>query len=291
MTKYCTKCGSPNPDDARFCSACGTPLTFGAQVGGSTTQTQSQVSTQPQQPQTPPSKPTPQGYQQSRPERALNIFTKNLGLILPLLVLLVVDVIIFLIVGAIMFTAFLHGGFPGPVFYTPIYYAGFLATVLGFLFWLLVGVFLSIVVVEARNAASGVGYSLSQAWREVRSRLSDVVIIAVVLGVVDGVLGFIPLAGWLFESLFFAYIVVAEGLMFTQNVSAFTALSRALGWVTSMADKDPLTLVVLVVASILSELPIINFFAVPYAALVVFVYFFDNGVQSLGPPVAPASQI
>jgi hypothetical protein len=28
---YCTQCGHANPDDARFCSNCGTPLTRGAQ--------------------------------------------------------------------------------------------------------------------------------------------------------------------------------------------------------------------------------------------------------------------
>ena len=37
---YCTRCGRPNPDDARFCSNCGTALTRGAaERAGETTST------------------------------------------------------------------------------------------------------------------------------------------------------------------------------------------------------------------------------------------------------------
>jgi hypothetical protein len=37
---YCTRCGRPNPDDARFCSNCGTPLVRGAaERPGETTST------------------------------------------------------------------------------------------------------------------------------------------------------------------------------------------------------------------------------------------------------------
>lgn len=292
MTKYCTKCGAANTDDARFCSACGNPLTLTSQQGGSWGgQPQGQAPSQPQPAQPTQYQPPPQAYQQSRAERALNIFTKNLGLILPVLILFIADLIVGAIVGAIVLITVLHGVLTaGSVVYTPIFFGGAFAFVFGPVFWLLTGIFLSIVVVEARNAASSQGYSLSQAWGEVRSRLSDVIIMAVVLGVVNTLLGLIPFIGWLLDSLFFAYIVVAETLMFTQNSSASTALTRAVEWVRSMANSDALTLVVLIVASILSEIPILNFFTIPYAALITLVYLFDNGVQRFTPSTTPMTQ-
>ncbi len=243
-------------------------------------QPQGQAPSQQQPAQPTQYQPPPQAYQQSRAERALNIFTKNLGLILPILILFIADLIVGAIVLAIALITLLHGGItPGSVVYSPLFFGGALVFVFGPVFWLLTGIFLSIVVVEARNAASSQGYSLSQAWGEVGSRLSDVIIMAVVLGVVNTLLGLIPFIGWLLESLFFAYIVVAEALMFTQNYSAPTVLSRAVEWVRSMADSDPLTLVVLIVASILSEIPILNIFTIPYATLITLVYLFDRGIQ------------
>jgi hypothetical protein len=57
-----------------------------------------------------------------------------------------------------------------------------------------------------------------------------------------------------------------------------------------MANSDALTLVVLIVASILSEIPILNFFTIPYAALITLVYLFDNGVQRFTPSTTPMTQ-
>ena len=37
---YCTRCGQENPDGARFCSQCGSPLTYGSgEHGAETTST------------------------------------------------------------------------------------------------------------------------------------------------------------------------------------------------------------------------------------------------------------
>ncbi|ADG88406.1 hypothetical protein TBS_07000 [Thermobispora bispora] len=36
---YCTQCGHANPEDARFCSRCGTPLSRATQVAADTTST------------------------------------------------------------------------------------------------------------------------------------------------------------------------------------------------------------------------------------------------------------
>jgi hypothetical protein len=208
-----------------------------------------------------------------------------------MIILFVLELIVGAIVGAAILVAFLHRGFPGTmVFYSPLYvYVGVLGSILTLVFWLLSGVFLAMVVVEARNASLSQGYNLSEAWAEVRSKIYDVALVAIILGIVNTVLGLVPFVGWLLEALFFAYVVVVECLIFTEKTGAIPAFSGALKWITSMMDRDALTLVVLIVAAILSEIPILNFFAVPYAALISLIYLFDIQAPPSNPPSATPS--
>lgn len=278
MTKYCVRCGAPNVDEARFCVTCGNPF--------------------PQQPGTPQTAqpgPQPAGYQQkSRAERAFSLFAKNLGLVLPMVLLLIAYLVVAAILVLAVFAAVFGSRATGGVFSTPILVAGGLsaaAAVILFAFWVLTGIFVSIVAVEARSVALSQAYTLSQAWAEVRSRLGDVVLVAVVLGVVGALLGLIPFIGWLLEAIVFSYFVLVEALMFTQNLSASAALGGALSWGGLLIDRDPLSAVVLLVAAILSEIPLINLFAVPYAVLLATIFLLDSGAGAPAPPPAAPTPV
>jgi len=272
MVKYCGRCGVQNSDDAKFCYSCGNPFSQpqaqqsdpSAHAGG--VYFGSQAGATPNQPQ----------RRGSRAERALQLLASNLGLILPILLLLFAQLVIGLIVGAIFFVVAPYRALVGrAVIFTPILGAGPLLGFLDLVFWVLTGVFLSMVVVESRSVALSQSYTLGQAWGEVRSKINQVVLMGVILGVVNTILGLIPLVGWLLAALFFSYFVVVESLVFTRGVGLESAMSGALSLVRSMVDRDALTALALLVAAILSEIPLINLFAIPYASLLAVVYALD----------------
>lgn len=209
-----------------------------------------------------------------------------------MVVYLIAEIVLGAIVAAVIIAAVLHGLPMGGGFLTvPLLVAGFsiLRFATDLVFWLLLGLFVSVVAVEARCAVLSQPYSLGQAWGEVRSRFEQVVIVAVVLGVVNAVLGLVPFVGWLLEALAFTYFLLVEATMFVQNVPATTAFNTAFSWASSMLDRDGLTAVLVFVAALLSEIPIVNIFTVPYALLLATVFLVDSGVLAPTPPTAPVT--
>jgi hypothetical protein len=288
MTKYCTKCGAQNTDDARFCLSCGNALPLaGTQpmyTGGGAPPYGSA------QPQPSASQPTYGEHgaaaKQGRIEGAFNLFMKNLGLILPPVLLFIAEVIIGgVIVGVVLATYFGAMAAAGAGVLTSLFvFGGVLGAVAAFLVAVLTGIFVSILTAEARSAVLGQSYTIGAAWREVRSRLSDVVFLAVIMAVVYAVLHFVPFVGWLLDALTLTYFITAYALLFARNSSASNALGESLNWLSRMGNTDALALVVFIVASLLSAVPILNFFTLPYEVILVLQFIYESAPQF--PPAA-----
>ncbi|PSN82453.1 hypothetical protein B9Q11_04305 [Candidatus Marsarchaeota G2 archaeon ECH_B_SAG-F08] len=275
MTKYCTQCGHPNDDSAKFCASCGTSFSI----------------------QTAPPQPPTQGaqaYQQPRYrfESALSVFTKNFGLIAPMVIFFVVDLIISAIVLAVLFLVFLHGSLYSASFVAlPLVLGGVTGVILNFVSYFLLGIFASILIVEARNAVSNTPYSFRSARKEVSSRLSEVLPLCVILGVIAALFSFLPFLGWLLKGLLLMYFVAIEGLMFTRASRASSAISDAASLLSEVLNQDALSFVVILVASLLSVVPILNIFTLPYVALVLLVYLSEKGATPSSPPQPPTPYV
>jgi len=292
LTKYCPTCGSPNDDGAKFCVKCGAALPpSSGQIGG----TQSVPGVQPYgaQPVQPSGYQQPAGgYQPNRFERAVNIFTKNLGLILPMVILFIADIVVGAIVGVALLLIIYRGVlFTSTFLPLPFLFGGVIGAAVSFVSWFLLGIFLSLVVVESRNAVTGAPFSLSGARAEMTSRFGDVLLVSLILGAIGALFSFVPFVGWLITGLALMYFVVVESLMFTQGMPASSAISATYRWLSEMASQDGLSFVILLIAALLSGVPVLNFFTVPYATILLLVYLNDRG--SLAPPApgqVPPSQ-
>jgi type III secretory pathway component EscV len=223
---------------------------------------------------------------QGRIEGAFNLFMKNLGLILPPVLLFIAEVIIGgVIVGVVLATYFGAMAAAGAGVLTSLFvFGGVLGAVAAFLVAVLTGIFVSILTAEARSAVLGQSYTIGAAWREVRSRLSDVVFLAVIMAVVYAVLHFVPFVGWLLDALTLTYFITAYALLFARNSSASNALGESLNWLSRMGNTDALALVVFIVASLLSAVPILNFFTLPYEVILVLQFIYESAPQF--PPAA-----
>lgn len=232
------------------------------------------------------------GYQASRFERAINIFTKNLGLVLPMVILFVADIIVGAIVGVILLLVIFRGAFYTTALLPfPFFFGGVIGAAIGFISWFLLGIFLALVMVEARSAVTGVPYSIGMARTEVTSRLGEVLIVSLILGIIGAVFSLVPFVGWLITGLALTYFIAVEALMFTRGMPASTAINNSYQALSELVSQDALTFVIILIAALLSGIPILNFFTVPYAALLLLVYMGDKGgLMPPAPPQTPAAQ-
>jgi hypothetical protein len=221
---------------------------------------------------------------------------KNLGLILPPVLLFIAEVIIAgVIVGVILATYFGAISAGGAGVLTSLFaFGGVLGAVTAFIVAVLTGIFVSILAVEARGAVLGQSYTIGAAWHEVRSRLTDVVFLAIIMAVVYAVLHFVPFIGWLLDALTLTYFITAYALLFARNLGVSNSLSEALNWLSKMGNTDALALIVFIVASILSAIPILNFFTLPYEMILVLQFIYETAPQfppavSTMPPPPPGA--
>jgi hypothetical protein len=251
--KYCPQCGTANPDASNFCGSCGAA------------QPQSPIG----QSGTGSSPSTSNPFQGKSPwERALSLLGSNLGLVLPLVVLFFIELVIFGIeIAALsgMGRLSLLGLFAGS--------ASFLNAIYAIIGWTLTGIFLSITIFEVSSAVQGGRYSLSSAWHEVSSRIGDVVIVSLVMGILDLAWSFVPLISWLLTALTLLYFIGVFEIMLVGVMPLERSFGRGIDFLKDMADNDATTLLVLIVAAILSVVPVLQIFSLTFAAILSLLYF------------------
>ncbi|TRM75470.1 zinc ribbon domain-containing protein, partial [Sulfolobus sp. A20-N-F8] len=161
MAKQCPRCGYLNPDTANFCSNCGYPLPL----------------TSSPQPNLPP--PT----QRDRLSEAFNIFTKNLGMVVPSIILLIVEIVLAVIFSVLTLGIF----FVSPI--ASIILAVIFAIIMGLISAILFSVVVHTTMYMASDASNNLPINASNSFSRARSTLShlySIVGILILLGILGG---------------------------------------------------------------------------------------------------------
>ncbi|AAK42802.1 zinc ribbon domain-containing protein [Saccharolobus solfataricus] len=254
MPKQCPKCGYINPDDANYCSKCGYPLQY-----------QPIISTN------PPSTPSPTSPNPLQPDRlstSFNILTKNLSIIFPPIIMLIIEVILLALFGAI--TA-------GISLISPVAF-----TVTALIFSIIIGIVDAIIfsitvhttTYMARDAVMGAQLNLNNAFTNARntlSRLYPIIAILIVLGILLGLSRSLGL-GWIIMGLVgvLLYIVSAATIL-----NRPMSLSETINWYSRAFGVDAGGAVVILIGSLLSLIPIVNIFAIPYTSILTYLMVRD----------------
>ncbi|BFH72170.1 hypothetical protein SJAV_01140 [Sulfurisphaera javensis] len=109
-------------------------------------------------------------------------------------------------------------------------------------------------------------WDISMAFSNLSIYLSDVIIAGIAIGLVMFIFSFIPIIGTLIEAFVFmglslSFSISERGRKIVDSMEdGFSSVSRIL-------SKDPLSLLILYIASILSLIPILNIITIPYVAI------------------------
>jgi hypothetical protein len=216
----------------------------------------------------PPSPPPLRGHI----AMAADVFFTNLGLVLPIVLLAIFEGVVWGLIGGVLFFAYLTGLFgPGLPFASFFFFGGIWGFIGALITGFAAGIFLAILTSEARDAIIKKPYSLGGGWLQVRAKLQDVFPIAILLGVFSAFWSVVPFIGWLLEALTLGYFAFAFALVFTRNLEAYAALTQAMEWVERFANTDPIPILVVLVASILSLVPVLNILTLPYMVVLILL--------------------
>ncbi|QGA53211.1 zinc-ribbon domain-containing protein [Sulfolobus sp. E5-1-F] len=251
MTKQCPKCGYVNPDDANYCSRCGYPL--------------------PQQPvisSNYPSTPPPNPLRPDRITASLNIFTRNLSIIFPSIIMLIIEIILIAVLGAI--TAGI--GLILPVAFTVT--AVIFSIIIGIIDAIIFSITVHTTTYMAQDAVMGTPLNLSTAFTKARNslnRLYPIIAILVVLGILLGISRSVGL-GWIIEGLVgvLLYIYSASAVL-----NKPTSLSETLNWYSRAFSADAGGAIVMLIGSLFSLIPVLNIFVIPYTSILTYLMVKD----------------
>jgi len=245
MAKQCPRCGYINPDNANYCLNCGYPLP------------------PPIQP-TPLPPPAPYNPPQDRITRAFNIFTKNLSIIVPSIILLIVEIILAVILGAITFFAFLASPFASLAL------AIVLAIINGIIDAILFGITVHTTMYMAQDSVNNLPLNMSNSFSNARSTLSQ-------LYTIIGILILFGILAALSRSVIIAWFILGLVGIILYIVSASVVLNKpmsvtsAIDWYGKSLSKDAGSTLVLLLGALFSLIPIINIFAIPYTSILTYL--------------------
>jgi len=181
----------------------------------------------------------------SRVEYAFKELVSRLPIILPVIIISVVAFLLELV---------LLRFFPSPLTNAVVY--------------LIEGIAFSL---EAGMAFSGyiISPRLSDEISDVNSRLGSVIALGVVLGVFLLVFSFLPLS-LLFDALSLSFLFLSYPFVYR---SRLRGVGEALNWLSNSLQKDPLSFLVIYIASFLSFFPVADILAIPYAVILSYVLY------------------
>ncbi|PVU77556.1 zinc ribbon domain-containing protein [Sulfolobus islandicus] len=240
MPKICPRCGYVNPDDANYCVKCGYPLS--------------------------PQPPSP--LQPDRLTTAFNIFTKNLSLILPPIIMLIIELVLAGILAAITVGIFFIS--PTAALVTALIFS----VILGIVYALIFSITVHTTTFMAQDSARGIKPNTSSAFGNAMntlSKLSSIIIVLVILGLL---LGFTRFLGVLWIVLGLAGIplfIISSATVLNRPMS----LTEAINWYSRAFNVDGAASAVILVGSLLSLIPIVNIFTIPYTAILTYIMVRD----------------
>jgi hypothetical protein len=217
----------------------------------------------------------PSSTHKSRAERALKILGSNLGLVLPILLLFIAQILVGGFFALVLLAFGIHLGFhPFTVFPYGFVVGSTLGIIAALAMGILTAIFVSILVVEARNAVMGVPYTIGEAWKEVKAKVEPVFVVVVVGAILFALWSFVPFIGFLLDLFTMMYLIMVFCVLFSQTGPHY--LSTGFNKLIQMASKDALTFVALFIASALSLIPIIDLLALPYAVLLCVLFIRES---------------
>ncbi|MEM3351149.1 MAG: zinc ribbon domain-containing protein [Saccharolobus sp.] len=240
MAKQCPRCGYINADDANYCSSCGYPLSSSQ----------------------PPFSPSPSP---DRLSAAFNIFTRNLSMIMPTIILLIIEVILAAIIGVFGFIL------------APTALAIPIVTLLGIISGIIDAILFSITIhttmYMAHDAINNISPNLNNAFSRARStlyRLYTIIAILIVIGIIGVFAGIF--VSWFLVGLVGIILYIISASVILDKQSSITA---AIDWYGKALNRDAGGALVILIGSLFSLIPIINIFAIPYTSILAYLMVRD----------------
>jgi cation transport ATPase len=200
--------------------------------------------------------------------RAFEIFMKNLGLVLPVVILVIGYI---LLLGFVTALGVLTRLFPRPenplALFPSFSFNGLLTLIALATFGVLAGIVLAILSAESKLAVSAQPYTMSAAWQEVRRRSEDVAILTVIGIALLLIWSFVPIISPLLDLLTELLLVVGFPVLLSDMPEGTDFVSVTFRKIVKIADEDPVSFLVLLAGSFISMIPVLNFVALPYSVV------------------------
>ena len=230
-------------------------------------------------------------------KKAFDVFQKNLTLAVPAVALFIAEIVIGVVLVLLAFLIFHIGvSYMTAYSYYGLFAAGlasiFVVSLTALIEGVLTGVFSSITLIEADAALSSQPFTLSTAISALRQRWNAVITLSVVLGVADLIWSFTGGLEWFLDAItnmvfLVSFVYALEGKFNGLTGTLFGAASKVVGWLS----KDAVSVLALFVASIFLGFPVLEFAAMPLAALMVLIMYEEGekgDVQAAAqPPASP----
>ncbi len=243
MAKQCPRCGYINPDVSNFCSNCGYPL----------------PPTSSSQPNLPPP------IQQDRLSKAFDTFIKNLGMVVPSIILLIVEIVLAVIFSVGIF-------FVSPI--ASITIALIFAIIIGLISAILFSVVVHTTMYMASDANNGLPINASNSFSRARSTLSylySIIGILILLGILGGLSRSSVVAWFLVGLVGILLYIMSASVVLGKPMS----LTSSIDWYIKAFNKDAGSAIVIFIGSLLSLIPVINVFAIPYTSILSYLLVRD----------------
>ena len=254
MTKKCPVCGFENLDDAKFCSSCGYSFSSESSSSGSTASGTSA---------------NQNSAGKSRLSRAFDLFMKNLAIVIPSVVLLVVEIILMVILGALAMSFFLFSGYS----LTSLTVASILAHVMGVIVSAIIAVlyFLTMhaTMYGAKEVIHNRNVDLNSTFKRAIPTFHDLLKPVILIIIIGALLGYID------EFLSILVVGVLSVPVYIMSASMIQGkskgLSESINWFIELFNKDGSSAVVILLGSLFSLIPVLNVFAIPYTAELTYI--------------------
>jgi hypothetical protein len=189
-------------------------------------------------------------------QQALELFTRNLGMIIPALLALIITVVLGFAIGLIAvallplisFTA-IRG----------------IAFVIGFIVGIVITFLIQLEAYESVDVMNGMVPDVGSAWRRTTANTGTILPTALLVGLIYGLLALAGVPA--------AFVIEGLVLILAYVITSHLALGRAMGlgaslnWYSNSFSRDGNSAVVVLIGSILSTIPILNLFTIPYTSL------------------------
>ncbi|MGC8670619.1 MAG: hypothetical protein ACP5SK_02255 [Thermoprotei archaeon] len=212
-------------------------------------------------------------------KKAYETFTLNLSLAIPAVVFFVVEIIVVVIVMVVIAAALgLSIGLRSIYAYYGMLGAGLLALTLAatsaLIEGILTGIFTSVTLVEANAALSSESFSFGAAMDQVKKKFNQILTFSVVLGIADFIWAFTGDVAWFLDGVTnMVFIVAFASILAGQGGRLADVLKRSVTNLMAWLGKDALSTLGLFVAAIFLGFPILEFAAMPMAALIVIIFY------------------